>query len=643
MIEEHDKKTYTQKNSSDILKKKFVSNRPFNIQKALEVKVPKIVIPDFPKNIDIEKTAVTRMFLKPFNEIYETEITIEDLMFSRSNFRAFIDFILYCSIKGHILIEKDQAIGDFIQAFEKLQKKYMQNLRSIEKYYDEIVRSIYYPQGINKKDPKIKEEMYGFEQAYALTKLVWRNEPEETQKKYFENLKQTIENILTSSSPNLDKIIIVLLHDIVQKIPAYEHVIRKIYGEDIAHEVYILRQKHWENYLTKEENEEYTTTHDENKKNQLKNIGEERRNKEYFTQFESRWEEKAQTTKRNQEENNDILMKKFVKDRPFNIQKALEIKIPKIVIQEIPKDKDLEDTEIFHAFLQSFNEIYETSIDIEDLMYSKSNFRKFTDFMLYCGIKWHLSVSEDYTIGEFIQAFENLQIKYMQNVRSIEKYDDEIIRRIYYPQGLTKKDSIVREDMYQFEQAYSLVKLIFKNMKRKSQRRYFEHLKGTMEIAIRELPNPNLNKIIIALLHDIVEDIPGYEKVIREIYWDYIADGVEVLSKKDWKVYLTEEETKKYATSDDNKKKERENIGKERRNQDYFGHLDELNDDYLDIKFADRIHNLRDMDHLSTEEIEKKVAETEKYFLHVAEKRNPTAHKLLTIELEHLNTLLKTK
>lgn len=49
------------------------------------------------------------------------------------------------------------------------------------------------------------------------------------------------------------------------------------------------------------------------------------------------------------------------------------------------------------------------------------------------------------------------------------------------------------------------------------------------------------------------------------------------------------------------------------------------------------------MDHLSTEEIEKKVAETEKYFLHVAEKRNPTAHKLLTIELEHLNTLLKTK
>ncbi|MEI8252890.1 MAG: hypothetical protein WCG25_03995 [bacterium] len=35
-------------------------------------------------------------------------------------------------------------------------------------------------------------------------------------------------------------------------------------------------------------------------------------------------------------------------------------------------------------------------------------------------------------------------------------------------------------------------------------------------------------------------------------------------------------------------------IAKQRRNEDYFGHLDNLCDDYLDVKFADRIHNLRD-------------------------------------------------
>jgi hypothetical protein len=29
-----------------------------------------------------------------------------------------------------------------------------------------------------------------------------------------------------------------------------------------------------------------------------------------------------------------------------------------------------------------------------------------------------------------------------------------------------------------------------------------------MEIVLRELPNPNMNKVIIALLHDVVENIP---------------------------------------------------------------------------------------------------------------------------------------
>lgn len=71
--------------------------------------------------------------------------------------------------------------------------------------------------------------------------------------------------------------------------------------------------------------------------------------------------------------------------------------------------------------------------------------------------------------------------------------------------------------------------------------------------------------------------------------------------------------------------------------------MDQLNDDYLDVKFADRIDNLRDMEHLTREEIEKKIKETNKYFIHVAETRNPTAHKLLLDALENLDKLLETK
>ncbi|MEI6673105.1 MAG: hypothetical protein WCL02_07480 [bacterium] len=62
-----------------------------------------------------------------------------------------------------------------------------------------------------------------------------------------------------------------------------------------------------------------------------------------------------------------------------------------------------------------------------------------------------------------------------------------------------------------------------------------------MDIIINELPNPNLEKILIALLHDVQEDLPEYADSIRVIYGDYIADGVNALSKKPREGYLTQE------------------------------------------------------------------------------------------------------
>lgn len=75
---------------------------------------------------------------------------------------------------------------------------------------------------------------------------------------------------------------------------------------------------------------------------------------------------------------------------------------------------------------------------------------------------------------------------------------------------------------------------------------------------------------------------------------------------------------------------------KDRRNEEYFGHLDQLNDDYLDIKFADRIHNLRDMSAVRKDKTLRIIADTEKYFLDVAKKRNPTAYHLIMTEIDRL-------
>ncbi len=237
--------------------------------------------------------------------------------------------------------------------------------------------------------------------------------------------------------------------------------------------------------------------------------------------------------------------------------------------------------------------------------------------------------------------------------------------------------------MYRFEQSYSLMKLAFENEKRNSWERYFEHLKWVMDVILDDLENPNINKVVIALLHDVQEDLPEYADVIRKIYGNYIADWVDALSKKEWEHYIEKEELEicwvyldkrdkllkevrdtakiinpeisftaikkiketdleKYMTKEQvdeykllkDKLEPFENIAKERRNEDYFWHLDDLCDDYLDVKFADRIHNLRDIDGEEKEKIIRKVQETEKYFLDVAKRRNPTAYNLMMIEIQ---------
>lgn len=225
----------------------------------------------------------------------------------------------------------------------------------------------------------------------------------------------------------------------------------------------------------------------------------------------------------------------------FALAKILYLVIPKITVKKIPEGVDIEDTYAFKLLLTHFNKAYGTTMSAEELLHSRSSFNGFMNFITNCLLKRYLVINQE-AEDNFMMSIEVLRNKYAQNLRSLEKYYDEIIRTVYRPQGLSKKDSEVRDEMYLFEQAYSLMKVAFKNEKRDSGERYFEHLKGVMEIILREFPNPNINKILIALLHDVQEDIPEYADVVRKIYGEYIADGVNELSKKDRLLYLDESE-----------------------------------------------------------------------------------------------------
>ena len=185
--------------------------------------------------------------------------------------------------------------------------------------------------------------------------------------------------------------------------------------------------------------------------------------------------------------------------------------------------------------------------------------------------------------------------------------------------------------------SYDNMKLQFNETFRDEGERYFEHLREVARIII-EMDWSNTNQVIIALLHDAIEDIALFDfGTIHALTKDpKIAIAVEAISKKPWQEYLSENEDR----SDKNKE-----LGKVRRNKEYFGHIEsiqsfeehikeiaESNDIHLDsteittiarnaiqVKFADRIHNLSTQwDPEKTDKVERKIEETEKYFYAIA-------------------------
>jgi hypothetical protein len=362
---------------------------------------------------------------------------------------------------------------------------------------------------------------------------------------------------------------------------------------------------------------------------------------------------------------------------------------PKMTIKKFPKNLEIEHTPVFYLLLERFNMIYESALSITNILNSRSSFNAFYDFVFYCALNGKITIPQD-QLKNFMISLNKIRKKYNQNLRTVELYHDTIMRNVFYPKH-TKRDEIVRKAMYRFDQAYSLMKLLFEDEKRNNGARYFDHLKGVMEILLTEFydpkkkERPDMDTLIIALLHDVQEDLPEYADVIRKIYGNEIADGVDILSKKDWTTYMDDEDHKQcdaylfakqqlleeVTTTASQKKSEiaftavkkikekdlkpymnpdqltrYENIinhiqpfeerCKVRRNQDYFGHMDKLSDKHLKVKFADRIHNLRDIEGEDRDKLVRKVRETEQYFLDLAKKRHPIAYEKMIKEINFI-------
>lgn len=326
------------------------------------------------------------------------------------------------------------------------------------------------------------------------------------------------------------------------------------------------------------------------------------------------------------------------------IQKTINKKVFWFIeIEKIPNDIiNIEDTRLFKSLVKLFLR-YKTNkkynFEYKDIFVSNEMFDKFKKFCFSQSLYWKLQINN--SDNELLERskiealFDDFENRHWYQVKNSTKYYDEIINRLW----LDKHDLWTRRQMLKFNTAYHLIKQVFSWQEREwiddfwKSERSFEHLRWTMEIVLRELPNPNINKIIIALLHDAVEDIPWITfEMLENVFWKEIADWVKELTKKDWKEFLNKEELlelkelEKWISKDEIKilrKNNKEYIKlikkwKERRNEDYFWNLKNLEEDKLYVKFADRIHNLRTLKWMPMTKIVKKIIETEKYFLDVA-------------------------
>lgn len=158
------------------------------------------------------------------------------------------------------------------------------------------------------------------------------------------------------------------------------------------------------------------------------------------------------------------------------------------------------------------------------------------------------------------------------------------IGRIEFLKLLSKHLS--KKKLQLVEDAYNLSKYGHRNQLRIQGTRYFDHPKAVALIIIKELKIYDYEILVMALLHDILEDTFIISRNgLKSLFGKRVASGLDFLTKIDT--------DKKYVMR----------MGKCRDKGVFI------------VKFADRLHNLRTMEDVKSSFIKKKVIETKKLYL----------------------------
>jgi len=168
-----------------------------------------------------------------------------------------------------------------------------------------------------------------------------------------------------------------------------------------------------------------------------------------------------------------------------------------------------------------------------------------------------------------------------------------------------KAKKVVRaEDLSKIKSAYWLSKAAHRLQKRDSGERYFEHCRRTAVLFMDYCNTPSdkirmANGIIIALLHDCVEDCFLPEILLSRLFDEYIASSIEMLSKIKIKQNPRNGEIKKARKSD----------------KKYYNKIRKSEPGTRIVKCLDRLDNLRTMQEVwARSRQEAYMAETKKIY-----------------------------
>lgn len=176
------------------------------------------------------------------------------------------------------------------------------------------------------------------------------------------------------------------------------------------------------------------------------------------------------------------------------------------------------------------------------------------------------------------------------------------------------RGALLGEEIAPIVHAYWLAKQVHRNQRRDEGERYFDHCRSVAQILL-DYPPASADEVIVALLHDCVEDGFIPEGLLKKMFGKKVADGVDILSKCS---VMFDEATGRV-------------IKKKKPLDRYFLYIAHADRMVCRVKCADRIHNLSTMDGAAwpDERRTRYIAETQTYMIPIAEVTDVRLARLL--------------